>query len=258
MSSAAPGALPGARHFNTRFKVDRRRQSEWLADPEVRECDVWPRPRRAPAEADARGGQPPPAAPAHQRSADCMTTPPPPQPPPRARACQPCGGGVPACPGSDGATAPHGTRVCACLAHQALEGQRGVPMHAAFEQTGGRAYLVLRAESGAAVAQMLLSGLELVDVGEGRVLIVPDLEPSELTMDAVGVLTLEDAKEFWDMVHRARRAMHRGMGGGKLPSPWAPSTSAPAHQRRVDSLRSLPAVPEVPRAEAAADWRRGR
>jgi len=228
MSSAAPGALPGARHFNTRFKVDRRRQSEWLADPEVRECDVWPRRQRAPAEADARGGQPPPAAPAHQ----------------------PGGGGVPACPGSDGATAPHGARVCACLAHQALEGQRGVPMHAAFEQTGGRAYLVLRAESGAAVAQMLLSGLELVDVGEGRVLIVPDLEPSELTMDAVGVLTLEDAKEFWDMVHRARRATHRGIGDH---SPWAPSTSTPAHQRRVDSPRSLPAVPEVPRAEAAAE-----
>ena len=252
MSSAAPGALPGARHFNTRFKVDRRQQREWLANPAVRECDVWPRPQCAPAEADAesdaRDWQPPPAAPVHLRSADCMTTPP--LPPPCAPACQSGKGCLPACPGSDGATEPRGARVRACLAHQALEGQRGVLMHAAIEQTGGRAYLVLRAESGAAVAQMLLSGLELVDVGEGRVLIVPDLEPSELTMDAVGVLTLEDAKEFWDMVHRARRATHRGIGDH---SPWAPSTSAPAHQRRVDSPRSLPAVPEVPRAEAAAE-----
>ena len=252
MSSAAPGALPGARHFNTRFKVDRRRQSEWLADPEVRECDVWPRRQRAPAEADARGGQPPPAAPAHQRSADCMTTPP--LPPPCAPACQSGRGCLPACPGSDGATEPRGARVRACLAHQALEGQRGVLMHAAIEQTGGRAYLVLRAESGAAVAEMRLIGLELVDVGEGRVLIVPDLKPSELTMDAVGFLTLEDAEEFWGMVHRARTATHRGIGGGKLHSPWAPS----AHRRRVDSPRRLPAIPEVPRAEAAAGRNRGR
>jgi hypothetical protein len=194
------------------------------------------------------------------RSADCVAGREVGQPPLRAPACQSGGGGSPqACPRSDGEThAPHGLRVLACLAHQALEGQRGVLMHAAIDQTGGRAYLVLRAESGAAVAEMLLIGLELVDIGEGRVLIVPNLKPSELTMDAVGFLTLEDAEEFWDMVHRARTATHRGIGGGKLRSPWAPSTSAPACRRRMDSLRRLPAIPEVPRAEAAAGWNRRR
>ena len=81
--------------------------------------------------------------------------------------------------GSDGATAPHGARVHASLAHLALEGQHGVPMRAAIEQTGGRAYLALRqVGSGAAVAKMILIGLELVDIGEARVLIVPKLEPS--------------------------------------------------------------------------------
>jgi hypothetical protein len=38
---------------------------------------------------------------------------------------------------------------------------------------------------------------------------VPDLEPSELTMDGVGFLTLKDPEDFWDMVHRARTARHR-------------------------------------------------
>ena len=104
------------------------------------------------------------------------------------------------------------------------------------------------------MAGMLLSGLELVDIGAGRVLIVPKIEPSDLTMDRVGFLTLEDAEDFWDMVHRARTATHRGIGGGKLHSPWAPA----AHRRRVDSPRRLPAIPEVPRAEAAAGRNRGR
>jgi hypothetical protein len=146
--------------------------------------------------------------------------------------------------------APKATRVRACLAHHALEGQLGAPAHATVEQTGGRAYLVLRRPGlGSVVAEMLLSGLELVDIGAGRVLIVPDIEPSDLTMDGVGLLTLEDAEEFWDMVHRARTATHRDIWGGKLHSPRAPWRSAPAHRRRVDSPRRLPAIPEVPRAE---------
>ena len=44
--------------------------------------------------------------------------------------------------------------------------------------------------------QMLRSDLEPVDIGEGRVLILPDLQPSELTLDDVCVLTLEDAEKF--------------------------------------------------------------
>jgi len=46
------------------------------------------------------------------------------------------------------------------------------------------------------VMQMLRSDLEPVDIGEGRVLILPDLQPSELTLDDVCVLTLEDAEKF--------------------------------------------------------------
>jgi hypothetical protein len=149
------------------------------------------------------------------------------------------------------------TRVRACLAHLALEGKRGPRMCASIEQTRGRACLVLRqAGSGAAVAEMLLSGLELVDIGEGRVLIVPDLEPSELTMDGVGFLTLKDPEDFWDMVHRTRTAIHRDIWGGKLQSARTPSTRAPSHPRRG---RRLPAIPEVPRAEAAgAECERAR
>ena len=158
---------------------------------------------------------------------------------------------------SDGATAPHGARVHASLAHLALEGQHGVPMRAAIEQTGGRAYLALRqVGSGAAVAKMILIGLELVDIGEARVLIVPKLEPSELTMDGVGFLTLKDPEDFWDMVHRTRTAIHRDIWGGKLQSARTPSTRAPSHPRRG---RRLPAIPEVPRAEAAgAECERAR
>jgi hypothetical protein len=184
------------------------------------------------------------------------------------------------------------TRVRACLAHLALEGHRGPSLHASIEHTDGCAYLVLRRPgSGAAVSQMLLSGLELVDIGKGRVLIVPDLEPSELTLDGVGVLTLMDPEEFWDMVHRAGKtaasragiwdmlrragtathsdktaasraeicdmlrragtATHSDIGSGELNSPRAPSTSAPAHRRQADSPRRLSAIPEVSRADAA-------
>ena len=115
------------------------------------------------------------------------------------------------------------TRVRACLAHHALEGQLGAPAHVAFEKTGCPAKLVLLQGNGD-VMQMLLSDLELVDIGEGRILIVPDIEPSELTLDDVCVLTLEDAEKFWEMVHRARTATHRDIWGDKLHSPWAPST----------------------------------
>jgi hypothetical protein len=142
------------------------------------------------------------------------------------------------------------TRVRACQAHHALEGQLGAPAHVAFEKTGCPAKLVLLQGNGD-VMQMLLSDLELVDIGEGRILIVPDIEPSELTLDDVCVLTLEDAEKFWEMVHRAHTATHRDIWGDKLHSPWAPSTRAPAYRRRVDSPRRLPAIPEVPRAEAA-------
>jgi len=139
-------------------------------------------------------------------------------------------------------------RVRACLAHHALEGHLGRPAHASVEQTGGRAYLVLRRPGlGSVVAGMLLSGLELVDIGAGRVLIVPKIEPSDLTMDRVGFLTLEDAEDFWDMM--ARTATHMDIWGGTLRSLRGPSTSAPARRRRVGSPKRLPAIPEVPRAE---------
>ena len=147
------------------------------------------------------------------------------------------------------------TRVRACLAHLALEGHRGRSMHASIEHTDGCAYLVLRRPgSGAAVSQMLLSGLELVDIGKGRVLIVPDLEPSELTLDGVGVLTLKQPEEFWDMVHRAGKTAVSRAGIWdmlRLNSPRAPSTSAPAHRRREDSPRRLSATSEVSRADTA-------
>jgi len=141
-------------------------------------------------------------------------------------------------------------RVLASLAHLALEGHRGRAMLATIDQIGGQAYLVLRAGPGAAVAQMILRGLELVNIGEGRVLIVPDIEPLELTMDCVGILMLDDVEEFRDMV---RRATHIGIWGGNLHLPRATSTSAagaPAlHRRRVDSPRRMPFIPEVSRAE---------
>ena len=141
-------------------------------------------------------------------------------------------------------------RVRACLAHLALEGHLGRPAYASVEQTGGRAYLVLRRPGlWSVVAAMLLSGLELVDIGAGRVLIVPKIEPSDLTMDDVGFLTLEDAKGFCDMVHLARTATHMDIWGGTVHSLRGPSTSAPASRRRVDSPRRMPAIPEVPRAE---------
>jgi hypothetical protein len=145
------------------------------------------------------------------------------------------------------------TRVRACLAHLALDGKRGKSMLAAIEHTDGRAYLVLRsARSREALSQMLLSGLELVDIGKDRVLVVPDIEPSELTMDGVGFLTLEDPEEFWDMVHpSAVRVTHVDVWREKLHSTPVPSQSAPADRRRVDSPRRLPGIPEVPRAEAA-------
>jgi hypothetical protein len=141
------------------------------------------------------------------------------------------------------------TRAHACMANRTLEGKRGAPVHVAIEKTGCPAKLVL--QGCGAVVQMLLSDLELVDIGEGRVLIVPDLQPSELTLDDMCVLTLEDTEEFWTMVHRARTATHRDIWGDKLHSPWAPSTPAPAYRRRMDSPKRLPAIPEVPRAEAA-------
>ena len=159
-------------------------------------------------------------------------------------------------PESPSAAAPHGARVRACLAHHALEGKSGARMHAAIEQIGGHPHLVLRrAGSGAVDSEMFLRAFEFVDIGEGRVLIVPKCEPSELTMEGVGILTLdepEDAEEFWCIVHLARTTAHRNIWKGKLHSPWAPSTtSAPAHRRRGDSPRKLPAILEVPRAEAA-------
>jgi hypothetical protein len=98
---------------------------------------------------------------------------------------------------------------------------------------------------------MLLSVLELVDIGADRVLIVPNLEPSELTMEMLGVLTLEDAEEFWGMVHRSRTSADRDTWSLKLHSPFARLTSTPARRRRVDSPMRLPAIPEVPRAESA-------
>jgi hypothetical protein len=145
------------------------------------------------------------------------------------------------------------TRVRMCLASDALEGkrviQRGPSMHASIEQTRGSACLVLRhAGSGATEAEMPLGRLDLVDIGASRVLVVPDHEPSELTMDDVCFLTLKYPDDFWDMVHRTRMAIHRDIWGGKLHSPWTPSTRAPSHRRR---RRRLPAIPEVPRAEAA-------
>ena len=54
---------------------------------------------------------------------------------------------------------------------------------------------------------MALSGLELVGIGQDRLLgIATALELLEAAMDGVGILTVEDAKEFSDMVHRARTA----------------------------------------------------
>ena len=54
---------------------------------------------------------------------------------------------------------------------------------------------------------MAFSGLELVGIGQDRLLgIATALELLEAAMDGVGILTVEDAKEFSDMVHRARTA----------------------------------------------------
>jgi hypothetical protein len=89
------------------------------------------------------------------------------------------------------------TRAHACMANRTLEGKRGAPVHVAIEKTGCPAKLAKLVLQGCgAVVQMLLSDLELVDIGEGRVLILPDLQPSELTLDDVCVLTLEDAEKF--------------------------------------------------------------
>jgi hypothetical protein len=138
-------------------------------------------------------------------------------------------------------------RVQMLWAVDALEGKGGTQAYAAVEQDG---YLVLRRGEGDALLRMPLCSLELVDIGERRVVIVPNLEPTELTLDDLGLLEVETDLDFWGMIP-SRRATYRNVQGAKVQ----PEHTRPiAHQlpRRVNSRRArLPPIPEVPRAEAS-------
>ena len=227
MSHAA--ALPfGA--FGTRFKVDKARQREWLQNPALDERDAWPagiavpladvaRPR---ADQDADQASPCPSPPLHGTGT-----------------ALPCSLGD--------CAAQRGARVRACSVVNALEGERGDRAYAAVEDGD----LVLRRTNGDVLARMRLSGLELVDIGERRVVIVPKLAPTEIALDGLGLLEVEEEQDFWDMIPW-RRATHRNIRKAKPQSAYA-RPSAGKLPKRLDSRRTrLPAIPEVPRAEAPA------
>ena len=234
-----PGARNGARcsarspfgDCGTRFKVDKARQPEWLQSPVLDKRTWWPLGIVTPladiavlrAGGDQEDDQACPCGPCPQPSVD------------GTRQASPT-------PQGDHAA----VLVHMCCAVDALEGERGTLAYAAVEQD---CYFVLRRGEGDVLARMLLCCLELADIGERRVVVVPDLEPAELTLDDVVLLEVEADQDFWGMIP-SRRATYRDVQGAKEQSKH---TRSIAHQlpRRVDSRRArLPPIPEVPRVDA--------
>ena len=111
---------------------------------------------------------------------------------------------------------------------------------------------MLRSSDDNVLARMLLSGLELVDIGDCRVVIVPRLSPAELALDDLGLLDLEVEEEddFWGMIP-SRMATYRDVQGVKLQSERARPIASQSPRRVYSRRRRLPPIPEVPRAEAS-------
>ena len=130
----------------------------------------------------------------------------------------------------------------------ALEGERGARAYATVEQDR---YLVLRRSEGDVLAQMPLCSLDLVDIGERRVVIVPHLEPAELDLDGLGLLQVEDEEGFWSMIP-SQRATYRNVQGAKEQSARARPIARHLPRPAESSRRRLPPIPEIPRAEASA------
>jgi len=147
-----------------------------------------------------------------------------------------------------------GARVRVCSVADALAGEGGVPAYAAVENEGGRAFATLHRSGDGEVERMQMSCLEVVDFGAHRVLVVPkNLDPSDLTIEDLRILELEDAVLFWEMVGRERQATYRDVSNGKPASlrlrPCAKQQRSA--ERRSDSLWTrLPPIPEVFCAEA--------
>ena len=220
-------------HFGTRFKVDKARQLEWLQNPAVDERDVWPvsivTPLADVAVPGARGKQ-----------EDDQASP---------RSSAPLDGTRNSSPSPKGDRAT--VRVRACSAVDALEGKRGVRAYATVEQDRD---LVLRLRhrrtEDDVLARMPLCGLELVDIGERRVVIVPRLEPSRLALDGLFLLDVEDDKIFWGIIP-SQRATYRDVQGAKLQTAQARPIAQELPRRVHSRRRRLPPIPEVPRAEAS-------
>jgi len=228
-AAASPFGEFGA--FGTRFKVDKARQREWLQNPALEERDVWPRVAIPLADI---------AEPADQ--ADYRASCP-------AVGSPRLGGTERALPSYLGdPAAQRGAHVRACLAVNALEGRRGAQAYA----TVSDGYLVLRRTNGDVLAQLRLCGLELVDIGERRIVIVSVLAPTELTLEDLCILEMEEEQDFhafWDMMP-ARRATCRDIQGDKLQSALARPIAEKLPTCSDSRPSWLPTIPEVPRAEA--------
>jgi hypothetical protein len=229
MPSSASSPFGG---FGTRFKVDNARQLEWLQNPVLDERTVWPMGMVTPLADDALPCRRPRGRPvAGGDQEDDQASPCPPPPVDGIREASPA-------PQGDHTT----VRVRVCTVVDALEGEMGDWSYAAVEQDG---CLVLRCSEGDVLARMPLRSLELVDIGERRVVIVPKLEPTDLTLESLGLLVVEEEGHFWDMIF-SRRATYRDVQGGTLHSARA-QPIIDKMSRRVDSRRArLPPIPEVP------------
>jgi hypothetical protein len=233
--AAMPSVVSPFGAFGTRFKIGSARQREWLENPMLEERDMRPpgivtpllqqehemRPRRRPRPAgsplagDATGTMP--------SARELLSL-------------------------RDGKD-QRGARVRVCSVADALAGEGGVPAYAAVENEGGRAFATLRRSGDGEVERMQMSCLEVVDFGAHRVLVVPkNLDPSDLTIEDLRILELEDAVLFWEMVGRERQATYRDVSNGKPASlrlrPCAKQQRSA--ERRSDSLWTrLPPIPEV-------------
>jgi hypothetical protein len=267
--------------FGTRFKIDKARQKEWLKNPTLGKRDMRPpgiarAPGIATCDLQAIPGDAMPVLREHEtravppvRRAQRRT-----RPGIEAGSASPTADaawspaaadgatGAPACPPlpsslellslRDGAD-QLGAHVRVCSAANALSGMEGVPAYATVENEGGHVFAKLCRIGDGAVQRMPMCCLEVVDIGVRRVVIVPNnLDPSELTMEDVYIMELQDDALFWEMLGLARQATYRDVRDGKLASPRAPPCAKQQQSagRRSDSLGTkLPVIPEVRCAE---------
>jgi len=254
--------------FGTRFKIDKARQKEWLKNPTLWERDMRPPGIALPVLREHEMRAVPPVRRAQRRT----------RPGIEAGSASPTADAAWSPAAADGATgAPArpplpsalellslrdgadqlGAHVRVCSAANALSGMEGVPAYATVENEGGHVFAKLcrigdDAESDA-IQRMPMCCLEVVDIGARRVVIVPNnLDPSELTMEDVYIMELQDDALFWEMLGLARQATYRDVRDGKLASPRAPPCAKQQQSagRRSDSLGTrLPVIPEVRCAE---------